>query len=197
MAITFNEIDKQIEISPETTVTIQELIDAIRTWEELPEAMDNPSVANCTGKQALGGGKFVGLTLELLDDWRLYFGDKGAQTFCFITGGNLVPTYLGSEPPLAPSTNVNGIIELDTSAALLDYSGEIGNEITRILGLTQENFRVYSQVYDGDGNMTSGRIRLYNSKADADADTNHFAEYLITATYSAPGRCTSYKVTKE
>jgi len=159
--------------------------------------MDNPSLANCTGKQALGGGKFVGLTLELLDDWRISFGDKGAQTFCVITGGNLVPSYLGTDPPLYSDTNVYGIIELDTSAALLDYSGEIGNEITRILGLTQENFRILSQVYDGQGNLTSAAIRLYNSAADCDADINHFAAYDITATYDANNRCTSYKVTKQ
>lgn len=196
MAITFNEIDKFIEIDPETSVTIQQLIDAIRAWEELPEAMDNPSVAACNGKQALGGAKFVGLTLELLDDWRLHFADQGAQAFVFVTDGNLVPTYQGSQVPLAPSTNVNGVIELDTSAGLVDYSGEVGSEISRILGLTQENFRIINQVYSARGNLTSADIRLYNSKADCDADTNHFAEYAVTATYNVQNQCTSYKVTK-
>jgi hypothetical protein len=196
MTITFDEINKLINVTPETTVTIQQLIDAIRTWEALPEAMDNPSLANCTGKQSLGGSKFVGLTLEILDDWRISFGDKGAQTFCFVTGGNLVPSYLGTDPPLFADANVYGIVELDASATIIDYSGEVGEEISRILGLTQENFRMFNQSYDGNGNMTSATVRLYNSKADCDADTNHFAEYEITATYTGPGVATLYKVTK-
>lgn len=69
MALQFIKDDKVILIeSPTTEVTIQELIDAIRDYEDSQFAMDIPKLADASGKQDLGGGSFVGITLELLDD---------------------------------------------------------------------------------------------------------------------------------
>jgi hypothetical protein len=65
-------------------------------------------------------------------------------------------------------------------------------EITRILGLVQENFRMRDQVYDGDGNLTSAQLRIYASAADAQNDVNPIAEYAMTASFSGPGQCTGY-----
>lgn len=68
--------------------------------------------------------------------------------------------------------------------------------ISRILGMAQENFRIYNQSYDSGGNMTSAKVRIYPTAADTDADTNAIATYTITATFSGV-ECTSYKVTKD
>ena len=75
-----------------------------------------------------------------------------------------------------------------------DYGLVVGDKIARALGLSQENFRIKSQVYDANKNMTSATVRLYANAADCEADVNQIAEYTIAATYDAENNCTSYKV---
>lgn len=70
------------------------------------------------------------------------------------------------------------------------------NMIKRILGLSHENFRVLNGAHDGDGNLISADIKVYPSRADADANTNSIATYAMTATFSGPGKMTSYKQVK-
>jgi len=72
--------------------------------------------------------------------------------------------------------------------------GEMEIAIERILGLSQHNYRITDQVYD-DKLMLSSTIRLYATKADADADINHTFEYVMDAAYDGVGRLTDYKMT--
>jgi len=78
----------------------------------------------------------------------------------------------------------------------IDSVGLETDKIKFILGLSQENFRLYNQVFDGNINMTNCKARTYSSKADAIADINPLATYTITATYNVY-ECTSYLVTKD
>ena len=75
MALTFDFINSIIEVpSPTTSVSVQTLINEIRDAEdELNPAMTYPKIADAFGKQDLGGGSLVGITLVLLNDWRLRF----------------------------------------------------------------------------------------------------------------------------
>jgi len=68
--------------------------------------------------------------------------------------------------------------------------------VKRVLGLTQENYRIISPIYDSKRNMTSGRIKIYPTASDVDADTNSLAEYIISATYDNKNQMTGYKVKK-
>jgi len=70
------------------------------------------------------------------------------------------------------------------------------NDIKRILGLTQENFRLKNLTYDANKSLTSATIRVYANADDANNDQNPIAEYQISATYDSEGKCTSYLVTK-
>ena len=68
----------------------------------------------------------------------------------------------------------------------------------RILGLSQENYRLFDTAYDATGQRLTGcTIKLYGSKADAEADTNYTARYTMTALYGASGQLSDYKVVKE
>jgi hypothetical protein len=84
----------------------------------------------------------------------------------------------------------NDSFKEDNTTELLELSG-------RILGLVQENFRLKDQVYDGNGQLTSAKIRLYPSKADTIADTNHTDEYSVISNYDIAGKRTDYYVVKE
>jgi hypothetical protein len=66
--------------------------------------------------------------------------------------------------------------------------------VKRILGLSQENYRIFNPIYNSQGEMTSGTIKIYPTASDVDTDTNSIAEYSIVAVYNAQNKMTSYKV---
>jgi len=69
---------------------------------------------------------------------------------------------------------------------------EIGNMLQRILGLSQENYRVINPQYDRLQNLTKGTIKIYPTALDCENDTNPIAVYEITATYDKQ-KMTGYK----
>jgi hypothetical protein len=68
--------------------------------------------------------------------------------------------------------------------------------LRRALGLGMENYRIFSPVYDTNGNMTTATIKIYPSASDCDADTNVTATYTVTSTYDSNHRMATYKVKK-
>ena len=59
----------------------------------------------------------------------------------------------------------------------------ISEKIDRILGLSQENYRLFATEWDRAQEMTRGRLRIYPTADDVKNDTNHIAEYEIEAVY--------------
>lgn len=91
----------------------------------------------------------------------------------------------------------NDINNLSDQLTGMTYIMNIINEdIKRILGLTQENFRIMDQVYDSKDLLQSATIKIYNNSNDCDNDINSLAEYSMTAIYDINGRLTDYKVIK-
>ena len=72
----------------------------------------------------------------------------------------------------------------------------MNDKVNRILGLSQENYKIINPVYDDQNNLSAGTIKIYPSAADLDADTNAIASYQIIATHDANGLVTEYKVKK-
>jgi len=71
------------------------------------------------------------------------------------------------------------------------------DKIPRILGLSMENHRIFSPVYDSNNCLTSATIKIYPTKADVLADTNSIAIYAMVATFDVDGKCLTYRMTKE
>ena len=72
--ISFDRVNRIITVAaPSTEVTIQDLLDTIRDWEDEPSQLNLASLATAGGKDSLGGGEFTGITLTLINDWRLAF----------------------------------------------------------------------------------------------------------------------------
>lgn len=78
-------------------------------------------------------------------------------------------------------------------------------DLVRVLGMSHENSVLDQTTYTVDNNLLSGRMRIYDSKANADAaqaaspgiyDTGKIAEYAIIATYTGTNLVT-YKVSRE
>ncbi len=119
----YDKINKIITIpAPITEVTIQELINDIRDFEDDWNGMDIPRIADAAGKQDLGGGVLVGITLTLYD-WKVKFEDRPGPDYvvCNVTGGNLVcyDTSLGDYVnPIEPSAYVTVTLTASSSATL-------------------------------------------------------------------------------
>lgn len=123
MAIIFDRVNKIIEVeAPGTEVTIQKLIDAIRAWEDEQENMDVSQMAKASGKESLGGGIAVGITLELLNDWRVKFEDRPGPDYvqCTVHQGNLVGGIAGNPVKESAYTQVKVILSAAGTVAELE-----------------------------------------------------------------------------
>jgi hypothetical protein len=85
---------------------------------------------------------------------------------------------------------VDGVVD----AILVDTGTTIDAMITRILGISQENFYMDTTVFTG-ANMTSCRIRLYSVAGSVGTASDVIATYNMTATY-AGDNLASYKMVK-
>lgn len=125
MALVFDENLKVITVEkPQTTLTIQTLYNEIRLYEEKMPFLFVAQIANGSGKQGLGGGVTVGITLELINDWRLSFQARdgieegGGTILCTVSGGNLVATNQYSNNPIKPTANTQVVISQSSSATI-------------------------------------------------------------------------------
>jgi len=85
----------------------------------------------------------------------------------------------------------------DDIAEIQDTLSGIETLIRRILGMSQENYRLFNTTYDVSGQRLAGcTIKLYNNKTDCDNDQNEFATYAMSATYGQNGQLSDYKVTR-
>lgn len=87
--LTFDHVARLIRVgSPQTLVTIQELVDACRLEEDSWLGMAEAPILAATGKEELSSGVQVGITATLLGGWQIAFWAGNYQAL--ITGGNLV-----------------------------------------------------------------------------------------------------------
>lgn len=122
MALIFNKTTKVITVeAPQTVLTVQDLHDDIRLFEHLNQNLEEGQIAAASGKQSLGGGVQVGITLELINNWRLSFAARpGPDTIlCSVSGGNLVATNDYENNPIAPTAYTQVNIAQSSSATVI------------------------------------------------------------------------------
>ena len=123
MAISFDRINKLVIVgTPDTEVTVQQLINAVRDYEDEPSNLDVPSIATASGKEDLGGGLSIGITMKLID-WKVKFDDRTAWTSCEVKGGNLIcwDTYTQKYVnPVSPAAYVTSVRTSSVSAAIIE-----------------------------------------------------------------------------
>ena len=117
MALLYDKIAKVITIpAPTTEITIQTLLNEIRTFEASQPTLDIDQIASAAGKEPLGGGVSVGVTLTLLNNWRIAFEARSGPTWiqCRVNGGNLVG-FAGADV-IYPTAFVQVLITASSSA---------------------------------------------------------------------------------
>lgn len=71
--------------------------------------------------------------------------------------------------------------EVELIWVIQDYAK--ADDLLRVLGLSEENKKIYNTVYDANGNLTFANIKTYPTATDFVNDTNILATYEFTATY--------------
>lgn len=105
---------------PDVTLDLQYLINSIRDAEDdITPGMSYSKIADAFGKQDLGGGVKVGITVVLLNGWRVMFAARpGLDTVSVsITGGNFVGE--AGANPVAPSLYTQVTTTQSSSATII------------------------------------------------------------------------------
>lgn len=106
-----------------TEVTVQDLHDTLSDIEDEPSAMQYENLVSSGGKEPLGAGKFVGITMTL-QNAKIAFAARGGPSYiqCIITGGNTVAVDSIGDPldPIEPTAFTQVVIEQSASPTLLD-----------------------------------------------------------------------------
>jgi len=101
-------------------------------------------------------------------------------------------TTLAQDATVAKETTLN----TKASQASIDAIKTETDKIKFILGLSQENYKLFDIVYSGDL-ITSTTIKTYPSAIDCENNTNPLAIYSVVATYDVDGKLLTYQVIKE
>jgi hypothetical protein len=124
--ITFDKANRIIEVDTAVhpiVCTVQELINAIRDYEDEIVNMEIPKIANATGKDNLGGGTYTGITLTLLN-WTIKFADHPGPDYVLskVSDGNLLAVDGNGDSmlPFTPSTFTSILYSTAVSVALYD-----------------------------------------------------------------------------
>ena len=133
ITIDWNLSPRIIEVAiTSTEVQMQDLIDTLREAEEHFPNLSYFHIVDSSGKESLGGGVSIGITLKLRNA-QLKFADRGGPSFviCYVTGGNLVAVDSADYPmePIATSDYVQVIMIRSAASTVVE---------TGVSGLTQE-----------------------------------------------------------
>jgi hypothetical protein len=132
---------------PITEVSVQDLYDSLRFREELRPSY--PVIASAGGKESLGAGTSVAVTLTLLDA-QISWGTRPSNVVCKITGGNIVAVDAGSVPidVLTFTPNVNAFIAQSSSATVSDVS--LTARLQHLIAAQDETHSPYGDVFYWD-----------------------------------------------
>lgn len=127
--------------APSVELTMQDLVDTARMLEAGINTMDDGHLVDAAGKESLGGGVLVGITVTLKNA-KVAFEGRGGPTYtqCNISGGNLVALDV-AEAEMSPieATAFTQIVLANSSSATLQemeaiqyssYNGGVTVDIT-------------------------------------------------------------------
>jgi hypothetical protein len=104
---------------------MQDLVDTCRDLEDDPNALDDLHLLNAAGKEDLGGGVKVGITVTLQNAKIAFEARAGpSYTQCNISGGNLVSvdTLGASISPIEPTAFTQVVLANSSSATLSEQT---------------------------------------------------------------------------
>lgn len=120
MALSFNHAAKLIGVpqADAQPLTMQVLINAIRTEEASVRGIAEPQIASAAGKDNLGSGVMTGITVNLLGSWKLDFAIGAYQAT--LSGGNLSDALARINNTGSPQV----LIQSSAAATIISSAGE-------------------------------------------------------------------------
>jgi uncharacterized protein YjbI with pentapeptide repeats len=112
-------------LAPSAEITMQDLVDTCRYLEDDLNSLDDEHLVDAAGKEDLGGGVKVGITVTL-QNAKLAFEARGGPDFiqCNISGGNLVSIDLNgvTTSPIQPTSYTQVVLANSSSATLQEQT---------------------------------------------------------------------------
>lgn len=142
---------------------VQDLLDAIRAAEDSIEGTTFGQIAAASGKETLGSGVTVGLTVQLLGDWKVY-STKSTGVFT-VLGGNLV-TEDGSSP-FRPNNLITYVNVLSAAATIVTTEGGGGGD-----GFTSSDRTVLNGIEEALAGVASDIADLETAVGTLGTDLN-------------------------
>lgn len=122
MGISLDVLTKTISVtSPTTSVTIQELVDAVRDWEDELCNMTYNKVIDAVGKADLGGNVTTGIVVSLNSEWQIQFW--GGSGLTKISGGTIVGGVGGESVKATGTAGDLTIVQTPVNTTIVSTSG--------------------------------------------------------------------------
>jgi hypothetical protein len=159
--------------------------------------MDYSHVANAYGKQDLGGGEYVGITLELRDGWRLAFEARlGPDTeLMTVSGGNLVGLDENGDiqNPIYPTAYTQVVIAQSTSPSIKEPESDT-NLLYMVEYLTGSHKSIGSVYYwdplngddANDGTTPSNAVETFAQAHTLCTDGAHDIIFALSTNDAGP-----------
>lgn len=201
MSLAYDFATELIEITAQTEITIQEVVDATRTAEATEQGITHDRILGASGKENLGGAVSVGVTAELLGNWQIHF--ESGNYIAKIGGGNLVGGPGGD--PVAYSAGVQVLLIQSAASTIVQVSSGSGlstEEHDKLLSLpTASDVRVEMD----DNSMRLSQIDPYAEVAKeptvhslaSQVAGNLYIWYPTTPMYSTGGMNRTFTVPEE
>lgn len=127
--VTFCDTCMDVQLATcECCITVQTLVNSIRTYEAGLAFVDDARILDVTGKDCIGGGNTTGITMILQNCWNIKaFCGYACQTNVVIREGNLA--FICCSPPVVPVANVTYVIGVSTAPGL---TGTIQTDMTKV-----------------------------------------------------------------
>jgi hypothetical protein len=113
--------------APATEITVQEIVDLCRAWEQRIDNLTYPYLVSAAGKENLGGGVYVGISCTL-QNAKIAFEARAGPSFvqCNISGGNLVAVDdVGATLDPVQTTAYTQVVRTSSSSATLQEQEDI------------------------------------------------------------------------
>lgn len=129
MSIQFNRGTKvaTVPIADGTAITIQEVYNQFKDFEDEPQNMDLRRMIKAGGKDFIAVGRETVITMTLLDGWLLAFEARPgpATILCTVDDGNIVALDALGVPqyPISPTLFTSVSIAQATTGAVIEVPG--------------------------------------------------------------------------
>ena len=166
-------------LSPITDITIQDLTNQIKDWEDEPSNLSFPKLLLTFGKQTLGSGAFVGIT-AVLQNTKISFEARPGPTevLCTITAGNLVAIDINGANmnPIEPTAFTQVVIQQSTSPSIITPPEDV-NMLHLIESLRQGAQKSLGNIFYWD---PAGGDDLNDGSQPTDAKKTFAATQILT-----------------